>query len=204
MIPVTWHGLIHISHSACHHVILNSSMIMGILPNGELRSHKTYHFYPGLCNPTWRNWFTLATSKHDPVLHSNSNLSQMFVLEPPAFLELSDTANVRFQDVFLKFWSNFYHLKLLTVANIWQIPTKANVNFPFDPSIPMVKLSSLHQSLIFFDGSSNLRTTFHWTWRHRRCNLTGHQVTGRLPMTGEAQAARNSPRPQALSRIPSR
>lgn len=60
------------------------------------------------------------------VLHSNSNLT-------PAFLKLSDTANVRFQDVFLKFWSNFYHLKLLTVANIWQIPTKANVNFPLWP-----------------------------------------------------------------------
>lgn len=30
------------------------------------------------------------------VLHSNSNLT-------PAFLKLSDTANVRFQDVFLKF-----------------------------------------------------------------------------------------------------
>lgn len=87
MIPVTWHGLIHISYSACHHVILNSSMIMGILPNGELRSHKTYHLDPGLCNPTWRNWFTLATSKHQissciptqiwPLLFSNWVTPQM-------------------------------------------------------------------------------------------------------------------------------
>lgn len=121
---------------------------------------------------------------------------------PLPFLELSDTANVRFQDVFLKFWSNFYHLKLLTVANIWQIPTKANVNFPFDPSIPMVKLSSLHQSLIH-----------QWEQQPQDyipLDLAPQEVQLDWAPSDWAPAndwwspgCKKLPRPQALSRIPS-
>ena len=38
-----------------------------------------------------------------PAPNDTSDYLFLFVLESPAFLELSDTSKVRFQDVFLKF-----------------------------------------------------------------------------------------------------
>lgn len=177
--------------------ILNSSMIMGILPNGELRSHKTYHFYPGLCNPHLKELVHPRNLKTPNfVLHSNSNLS-------PAFLKLSDTANVRFQDVFLKFWSNFYHLKWLTVADIWQIPTKANVNLPLWPlpSFPWKKIVI----------PSSIPHFFRWEQQPQDyipLDLAPQEVQLGAPSDWAPADwwspgnARNSPRPQALSYHP--
>lgn len=199
MIPVTWHGLIHISYSACHHVILNSSMIMGILPNGELRSHKTYHLDPGLCNPTWRNWFTLATSKHQissciptqicPLLFSNWVTPQM-----SGFRMYS--SNLDPISIISSYW-------LLLISDKF-LPKPMSTS-PFDP------FQHSHGKIVI---PSSIPHFFRWEQQPQDyipLDLAPQEVQLDWAPSDWAPAndwwspgCKKLPRPQALSRIPSR